>query len=207
MAIDIKETFQIDAPAAKGWTFLLNAENVAACMPGASLDEVIDERNYVGRIKLRVGAVTASYTGKIEFTDVDEANYCVEMVAEGKDASGGTAKGTITNRVRAISESQTEVVTESSIELTGRIMQVGRGMIEGVSKQLFQKFVKAVKGQLEVPEGAGEASSDGVAVATPPPAVVEEELRVIPLLLATLWAAICGFFRKLFEKIRGGSSS
>lgn len=207
MAIEIKEKFEVEAPIAKVWDFLLNAENVAACMPGASLDEVIDAKNYIGSIKLRVGAVTASYKGKIEFTKVDLANYCVEMIAEGKDTSGGTAKGTITNRLRAISATRTEVMTDSSIEIAGRIMQVGRGMIEGVSKQLFQKFVKSVQARLETAAPtvaqAGAAASGGAgALSTPTAAqlpVDEKELRVIPLLLATLWAAIRGFFQKLFK--------
>ena len=31
-------------------------------------------------------------------------------------------------------------VAEASVDLTGRVMQVGRGMIQGVSHQLFQQF-------------------------------------------------------------------
>ena len=40
MAIDIKETFQVQAPIDLVWRFLLDPQQVAPCMPGAELDEV-----------------------------------------------------------------------------------------------------------------------------------------------------------------------
>ena len=49
---------------------------------------------------------------------------------------------------------QTEIVAEASVDLTGRIMQVGRGMIQGVSKQLFQQFVVRARQQLEAEAAA-----------------------------------------------------
>ena len=206
MAILIKETFEVDAPIDVVWRFVMDPNKVAACMPGAKLEEVVDERTFNGSIKIKVGAITASYKGRVEMTTVDEASYTVEMFAEGREQSGGTAKGTMVSRIRDIDGKSSEVVSEANVDLTGRIMQVGRGMIQGVSHQLFLKFVAAATKQLAADAGGGASGTAGTdASATPaaaqaaaPPA--DEALSIVPLLLKALWSAIVNFFRRLFGK-------
>ena len=41
MAIEIKQQFEVDAPAEQVWAFVMDPHRVAPCMPGATLDEVI----------------------------------------------------------------------------------------------------------------------------------------------------------------------
>ena len=204
MAILIKETFEVEAPIEMVWRFVMDPSRVAACMPGAKLDEVVNETTFNGTIKIKVGAIMASYKGQVEMTKVDEGNYVVEMSAEGRETSGGTAKAKMVSRLRAIEGGSSEVVTEANVDLTGRIMQVGRGMIQGVSHQLFLKFVAAATKELAVEAGG----SDGTATSSAAPATAQaaaapakdEALSIIPLLLKALWAAIVGFFRRLFGK-------
>jgi carbon monoxide dehydrogenase subunit G len=133
--------------------------------------------------------VTTSYKGRIQFTEVDEAAHVVRMLAEGRETGGGTAKGTMSSRLSALPGGRTEMVAEASVDLTGRIMQVGRGMIQGVSAQLFQQFAQGVKQQLEAaPRAEGDPA--------PPPPAASQPIRVLPLLLKTLWAAILRLFRR-----------
>jgi hypothetical protein len=192
MAIEIQETFQVRAPIEAVWQFLLDPQRVVVCMPGAELEEVVDDRTFLGNIKIKVGPITTSYKGRVQLTEVDQQQYAVQMVAEGREASGGIAKGTMSSRLRALPDGQTEVVTETSIDIAGRIMQFGRGMIQDVSHQLFQQFVACAKEQLEAPEGA--AAEEPVATAE------AEPVRIFPLALRALWSAIVRFFRRLFGR-------
>ncbi|MFP6627126.1 MAG: SRPBCC family protein [Deltaproteobacteria bacterium] len=195
MAIDIKETFEVDAPIEDVWSFIMDPRRVAPCMPGAQLDEVVDERTFLGSIKIKVGAITASYKGRVEMTSIDEATHSVEMAAEGRETSGGTARGTMISRLRSLDGGATEMVIEANVDLTGRIMQVGRGMIQGVSHQLFLQFVAAAKKHLEAAAAASavEAGATGSEVAPSS----GQAIRVVPLILNVIWAAIVGFFRRL----------
>jgi hypothetical protein len=70
-------------------------------------------------------------------------------------------------------------------------MQVGRGMIQGVSHQLFKQFAASAKELLEAQGEAGEAE---VVVAEQKP------IRVLPLVFRTLWEAVVGFFRRLLGR-------
>jgi carbon monoxide dehydrogenase subunit G len=201
MAILIKETFEVEAPIEVVWRFIMDPNRVATCMPGAKLDEVVNETTFNGTIKIKVGAIMASYKGQVEMTKIDEANYTVEMSAEGRETSGGTARATMVSRLRAVDDRISEVVTEANVDLTGRIMQVGRGMIQGVSHQLFLKFVAAASKELAAEADGTAASSSAPATTQAAAAPAKDEaLSVLPLLLKAIWAAIVGFFRRLFGK-------
>ena len=165
----------------------------------------------MGRVKIKLGAVTAAYKGKIHFEDVDAERYVLVMIGEGKDPSGGTAKARITVQLSELESGATEMSTEATIDLTGKVMQVGAGMIKGVSHQLFQKFAKTAKERLEQEPAETSASDEGApSDASAAPAVPataanddDEALSVLPLLLSTLGAAIRNFFSRLF----GGSKN
>jgi carbon monoxide dehydrogenase subunit G len=194
MAIDIKETFQVRAPIATVWRFMLDPQKVAACMPGAALEQVVDEHTFLGAIKVKIGAISTSYKGRLQLTLVDEGAHRIHMTGEGRETSGGTAKASLQSHLRRLPDGQTEVVAEASVDLTGRIMQVGRGMIQGVSHQLFLQFVAAAKAQLEQPA----AATGGATVAAAAPAMpTQQPIRIVPLLLAVIRTAILRFFQRL----------
>ncbi|MBM4334852.1 MAG: carbon monoxide dehydrogenase [Deltaproteobacteria bacterium] len=184
MAIALAESFEVAAALEDVWRFMLDPRSVAACLPGATMEEALDDRTFRGSVKLRVGAITASYRGQVRLVRVDESAREVEMLAEGREPGGGSALGTVSSRLRARPGGGTEVQTEASIDLSGRIVQLGRGMIEGVARQLFAEFAARVRAQLEA--------------AAPPPR--EETLRVLPLLLRTAWQRIAALFRALLGR-------
>jgi uncharacterized protein len=204
MAIDIREQFEVQAPVEKVWPFIMDAHKVVTCMPGAQLDEVVDERTFLGTVKIKVGAITTSYKGRVQFTQVDENAHVVQLTAEGRETGGGMAKGTMSSRLQALPGNKTEMVVEANVDLTGRIMQVGRGMIQGVAHQLFLQFVARVKEQLETAEAkpaeepAGSGQPAGATSPRPAPAAEAPPIRILPIVFKVMWSAISNFFRRLF---------
>lgn len=190
MAIKLHERFEVAAPVATVWAFVMDARTVASCLPGAELEGAEDENTYLGNIKVRVGAITTSYKGRVRFTNVDEAAHAVEMSAEGRETGGGTAQGIMASKVRDLGGGRTEVTVQATLEITGRIAQMGRGMIEGVSNQLFQQFVACATATIEAPAGA--------AFADLPKA--QEAVSVLPLVLRVMWSGFTRFFRRLFRR-------
>jgi carbon monoxide dehydrogenase subunit G len=192
MAIEIAEKLQIEAPIDRVWEFVMDPKRVVTCMPGASLEEVVDDKNFLGKVKVKVGAISASYKGKVEFTEVDPAAHRIRLAAEGRETGGGTAKGTISMALSGSPAGPTQLDIAANIDLTGRIMQVGRGMIQGVSHQLFKQFAASAKAILESEGEASKAMEATVAE--------EQELAIVPLLFRTIAAAIANFFRRLFGR-------
>jgi carbon monoxide dehydrogenase subunit G len=190
VAIELQERFAVAAPIDAVWRFVMDPKQVVTCMPGASLDEVVDDRAFLGSVQVKLGAVTTRYQGRVQFTEIDEPAHAVRMVAEGRETGGGTARAVVSSRLSALPDGRTEIVAEARVDLTGRIVQVGRGMIQGVSHQLFQQFAASTRQRLEQPPGAE------------PPALPAEStpIRIVPLVFRTLWSAVVDFFRRLFGR-------
>jgi carbon monoxide dehydrogenase subunit G len=161
-------------------------------MPGAEIVEEIDERTFVGKAKVRLGAITTSYKGQIRFENIDPAAHTMRLVGEGRETGGGTARGSLDVKLSESAQGGTELRFDVKVDLTGKVMQMGRGMIKGVSGQLFKQFSANAESQLVA------ATSEDPSAA--PVADTDEALAVGSLLGRTLWQMIVDFFRRLFGR-------
>jgi carbon monoxide dehydrogenase subunit G len=196
MAIEINEQFVVEAPIDTVWAFVVEPARVVTCMPGAELLEQVDDATYLGKVKVKLGAITTAYKGEVKFASVDESGHAIQLVGEGRETGGGTAKGKVDIVLETV-ETGTQMRIDVTVDLTGKVMQMGRGMIKGVSAQLFKQFATNMQGQLD--PGEGERSV--------PATQQDEALAVVPLLAKTLWQAIVSFFRRLFNRLFGRKSS
>jgi uncharacterized protein len=204
MGTRIEEKFEVNAPAASVWAYLVDPRRVVRCLPGAELTEVVDDRTFLGKVKVKVGPVTVAYQGKVILVERDEAGRLVRMSGEGRESTGsGAARMNMESRLVALPSGATEVTVVAEVDIAGRIMQLGRGMIEQVSHQLFQQFAACVQATLEAEAAAAASSTAGSPPAPPQPPREVEPVRAIPLLFTTLWAAVAGFLRRLLG-VKGG---
>src|SRR5512137_3114863 len=91
MATRIEEKFEVGAPAASVWAYLVDPRQVVHCLPGAELTEVVDDRTFLGRVKVKVGPVTVAYQGKVLLEELDETGKRVRMSGEGRETAGAGA--------------------------------------------------------------------------------------------------------------------
>ena len=144
----IEEKFTVNAPADEVWAFLIDPERVAAALPGAKITEKVDENTYKGGMGVSVGPVSAAYDGTVEF-DLDEENRSASVRARGQGKAGmGNADMRMTSKVVALGPGETEVTVEASVAVTGILAQLGRGMMQHVSKKMFKQFTEVVEKEL-----------------------------------------------------------
>jgi carbon monoxide dehydrogenase subunit G len=147
--MEISKTFVVQAPAAAVWDFLIDPYKVASCLPGAAITEKVDDSTYTGTMTIKVGPVTASYRGKMRFERLDAAAMEADLAATGQETKGkGGADMRMKSRVVAKGPEETEVTVVSDVNVMGVLAQFGRGMIQDVSDQLFQKFSDGMRRQL-----------------------------------------------------------
>jgi hypothetical protein len=99
------------------------------------------------------------------------------------------------SRVSAAQGGGSEVVVQADLDVVGRIVQLGRGMIEQVSRQLFQQFAGCVRAVLEA-EAAARSAGSGAAAAVREAPPRREAVRALPTLLRAFWAWILSLFRR-----------
>ena len=196
MAFKIEERFEVKAPVEHVWKYLIDPARVVECLPGAELIEMKDEHTFVGVIKVKVGPLSMSYKGNGKFTEVNEETHQVRMLGDARETSGaGSTKVSMLSTVTPSANGGSEVVVIADVELVGRIVQFGRGMVEEVSRQMFRQFSTCVKGKLEVVEEAHPPPAENPSTAPEAKAVA-----VAPLAFQAFWAIITRFFKRLVGK-------
>ncbi len=159
--MDLEHSFIIPVPPEQAWQALLDVEQVAPCMPGATVDG-FDGEVISGKIKIKVGPVQMTYAGKAHFTEKDEATKTVVLEASGKETRGsGTASATIRSSLQD-ENGQTRVLVRTTMTVTGRPAQFGRGVMAEVGGRIIGKFATNLAAQLSG-EGTPAASADEAA--------------------------------------------
>jgi uncharacterized protein len=139
--MQLTNEFVVDTGIDQTWEILTDIERIAPCMPGATLERR-DGEDYFATVKVKVGPVSARFSGSARFTHSDSAAHCAIVSAAGKDPRGAaTAAAEIQLRLEPIHPDQTRVVVNTELDITGRIAQFGRGAIADVSNRLMGQFV------------------------------------------------------------------
>jgi carbon monoxide dehydrogenase subunit G len=154
--MELEHSFTVPVPEERAWEVLLDVERVAPCMPGASLDSVEGDV-ITGRIKVKVGPIAMTYAGTARFTERDPDAHVITLEASGKETRGaGTASAT----VRSVLESHngsTHVVVHTTLNVTGRPAQFGRGVMAEVGGKLIGIFASNLAGMLAAEQAAEPA--------------------------------------------------
>ena len=156
--MDLSHEFDVAVPPERAWGFFTDLSRVIPNLPGAGL-EGMDGDVTLGKVKVKVGPVTAQYKGKAWFLEQDAAARRMQVRAEGRDARGqGNAKATITVELSPTEEG-THARVDVDMQITGKIAQIGRGLIADVSERLMGEFVENLEAELADEAGASPAES------------------------------------------------
>jgi carbon monoxide dehydrogenase subunit G len=193
MAIRIDERFQVDAPIGAVWDFLVDPRRVVACVPGGELLGVTGDGAFDGRLRVAIGPFTFAYGGRVRIAEEDLASRHVRIVGEARERAGSdSARLTLVSRLATLPGGATEVVAHARVEVEGRLVELGRGLLEPLGHLVFQDFAGAVRAAVEA-EAAGAAPVP--ATGARPRAPAGPPLRAVPLAFRTLGSWMAAWLR------------
>ncbi|MFJ5678950.1 SRPBCC family protein [Streptomyces sp. NPDC093097] len=161
--MQLSNTVPVNAAPDAVFALVNDVERVASCMPGAVLDGR-DGEAWQGRVRVKVGPITAAYTGTVRFLETDADRRRLRVQARGADAHGnGDAEAEVTLTVAEAPEgARLELVTD--LVIRGKLAQFGKGAIGTVSTRILEQFARNLGGLLE-----GERSGGAVAAGASSP--------------------------------------
>jgi len=202
----IQNEFTVAAPIDFLWSYLLDVEKIAPCMPGAELTEIVDDHNWKGKLNAKFGPVSMSFAGTVTIESRDGTAHRVVLSAKGMEQKGkGAANAKVTSWLEpGPTDGVTTVKMEADIALTGAAAQLSRGLLPEISKKLTQNFADCLQESMAAEQttregdAAAAATAGAGAAAAPASPVVAKPVGGIGLGIAAIWSIIANFFRKLF---------
>ena len=144
--MDIVGEHRIAAPRDLVWRALFDVETLKRCIPGCKEVEQTSPTSFAAKVQLKVGPVSATFSGTVELTDIDAPASC-RIVGQGNGGIAGFAKGS--SQVRLAEDGDGTILTyEAKAEIGGKLAALGSRLIVATSRKLadqfFQAFAKAL---------------------------------------------------------------
>jgi carbon-monoxide dehydrogenase small subunit len=135
---------ELSAPVDAVWRVLDDFEQLARCLPGASLVETLDGDRYRGRAVVALGPVKLSFEGLAQVVERDADGHRLRVHAQGADAGGSATQADIQLLVSPAAGGGSVLSADAGLFLSGRIAQFGRALAGDVSRRMFEQFASAV---------------------------------------------------------------
>ncbi|NVK34886.1 MAG: carbon monoxide dehydrogenase subunit G [Rhodobacteraceae bacterium] len=138
---------RIEAPRAKVWDALNDAEVLKASIPGCQELEKTSDTELEAKVTLKIGPVKASFKGKVTLEDI-VVGEGYRIVGEGSGGVAGFAKGGADVKLEDDGPDATILHYDVDAKIGGKIAQLGSRLIDGTAKKLagefFQNFAEQV---------------------------------------------------------------
>ena len=136
MAIELEHSFSTAKPIDESYATILDLERVVPCVEGGSVLETIEPGSVRAEIKVKMGAMSMTFTGTVEIVEQDAEAHSAVMSVKSKEAGGqGHANATV---VIALSDGGGTIHTNAQI--TGKAASMGEGVVAAVLDGLIKDF-------------------------------------------------------------------
>jgi carbon monoxide dehydrogenase subunit G len=188
----------------QAWEALNDPETLKKCIPGCDKFELTGENQYTVAVALKIGPVSAKFTGKVTLSDiVPPEGY--KLTFEGQGGVAGFAKGSSSVSLRPLGNAITAAIAAATVETSGaadaellfeggceldytvqaqvggKIAQLGQRLIDGAAKSTADDFFKRFEAEMQRRYG-------------PPPPAAEKAAAPEP---EEKTGAVAGFMKKI----------
>ena len=187
MEVKKERGIPLAVPVAAAWDFIQDVEAAASCFPGASITERLGDTKFKGKVRLKLGPVTADFAGAVEIAEIDAAGHRIVVAGSGTDSiSASRASMELRAVVEDRGDAGSEVVGHTTVSVTGKLATLGGRMMDSVADRLLDRFAasfteKAIAHAATAPAAQTASAPTG-------------DLNVIALMLGTLWDRIKRLF-------------
>ena len=134
MAVDLEHSFLTARSIDDSYAVILDLDRLIPCVEGGSVVERIGPDAVKGQIKVKMGAMSMTFSGTLEIVEQDAAAHRAVLSVKSREAGGqGHANATI-----QLHDGGGTVQTHAQI--TGKAASMGEGVVAGVLDGLVTDF-------------------------------------------------------------------
>jgi uncharacterized protein len=134
--VELDHSFTTDKPIDESWEAILDLERLVPCVEGGSVLERTGPDAVKAEIKVKMGAMSMTFTGSVEVIEQDPAEHRAVMQVKSREAGGqGYANADVTF---ALSDGGGTIHTAAQI--SGKAASMGEGVVVSVLDALIKDF-------------------------------------------------------------------
>ncbi len=136
MAVELDHPFTTSRAIDDSFATVLDLERVVPCVEGGSVTEATSPDSVKAQIKVKMGAMSMTFTGTVEVTEKDAEAHRAVLVVKSREAGGqGHANATVTFQL-----SDGGGTIHTNAQITGKAASMGEGVVSGVLDALIKDF-------------------------------------------------------------------
>ena len=157
--MQLTHRFRLPAPVEEVFAALSQLEQLAACVPGATVTEH-GEDGLVGSLAVKLGPAPLLYTGTARLRDVSRLRHRLILELHGRDSRRpGSALAVLTVHLSGHGPA-TDVEVHTEIELTGPAARYGTTVLSEAADKLVDQVSRALAVRLA--PGRGDGAGVGI---------------------------------------------
>ncbi|CAN5724867.1 hypothetical protein BH20ACT2_BH20ACT2_08390 [soil metagenome] len=153
--MELTNHFEVGVPIEQAWAVLTDIELIAPCLPGVQL-QVFKGDGYRGLVEVKVGPVITRYEGVARWVEQDEAGRRAVIRAKGREIEAEDDADIAITATFSADGRRTAVDLVTDLNVSGKLAQFGRGVLDDVGAQLLAQFLEqleaTVLAELPIPE-------------------------------------------------------
>ncbi len=138
--MDMQASRQLAVTQQQAWDALNDPAVLKACIPGCHKVEASGENQYAIGMALKIGPVSAKFTGKITLSEIKPpASYKLSFDGQGGVAGFGKGSAEV-----SLSPNEDGCALSYTVHASvgGKIAQLGQRLIDGAAKSMAEDFFK-----------------------------------------------------------------
>ncbi len=141
-------TTLVPAAPEEVWKMLLDAEKLAAMIPGCHRLDLVGDNDYRAEVTLGVGPVKGRFQASVRLAELDVPRSAT--LSASLDGPLGSSRGSGRVRLEA-RDGGTEVSYTYTVEVTGKVAAVGGRMLDGATRMLVRQFFERLAAKVGGP--------------------------------------------------------
>jgi len=134
--VELDHSFSTGKPIDETWEAILDLDRLIPCVEGGSVLERTGPESAKAEIKVKMGAMSMTFTGTVEVVEQDAGEHRALMRVKSREAGGqGHANADVTF---ALADGGGTVHTAAQI--TGKAASMGEGVVVSVLDALIKDF-------------------------------------------------------------------
>jgi len=180
--MDMTGEYRIAASRDEVWRSLNDPAILQQCIPGCEALERVSDTELNGKVRAKVGPVSARFGGKVTLSDLDPPNS-YKISGEGSGGAAGFAKGGAAVNLRDDSGA-TVLSYKVEANVGGKLAQIGSRLIDSAARKMaddfFARFAAIVGAPSASQTAAGQTAPAAETAQTEPTPAQEAPAEAAP---------------------------